>query len=79
MVSLKNKEAEMYKKLLNLLKGNYGFYISLVFFIFPLAYVIDGTYPKYILLLTLTLQKYARYYRVNLGLFDFVHFQQEVD
>ena len=42
----------MYKKLLNLLKGNYGFYLSLVFFIFPLAYVIDGTYPKYILLLT---------------------------
>ena len=52
VVLLKNKEIEMYKKLLNLLKGNYGFYLSLVFFIFPLAYVIDGTYPKYILLLT---------------------------
>ena len=53
MVSLKNKEAEMYKKLLNLLKGNYGFYLSLVFFIFPLVYVISGSYPKYTLPLTI--------------------------
>ena len=43
----------MYKKLLNLLKENYGFYLSLVFFIFPLVYVINGTYPKYILPLTI--------------------------
>ena len=50
----------MYKKLLNLLKGNYGFYLSMVFFIFPLAYVIDGSYPKYILLLTfLALSSYV--------------------
>ena len=53
MVLLKNKEAEMYKKLLNLLKGNYGFYLSLVFFIFPLVYVISGSYPKYTLPLTI--------------------------
>ena len=43
----------MYKKLLNLLKGNYGFYLSLVFFIFAFVYVIDGSYPKYILPLTI--------------------------
>ena len=43
----------MYKKLLNLLKGNYGFYLSLVFFIFPLVYVISGSYPKYTLPLTI--------------------------
>ena len=53
MVLLKNKEAEMYKKLLNLLKGNYGFYLSLVFFIFPLVYIIEGSYPKYVLFLTI--------------------------
>ena len=53
VVLLKNKEAEMYKKLLNLLKGNYGFYLSLVFFIFPLVYVISGSYPKYTLPLTI--------------------------
>ena len=53
VVLLKNKEAEMYKKLLNLLKGNYGFYLSLVFFIFAFVYVIDGSYPKYILPLTI--------------------------
>ena len=50
MVLLKNKEIEMYKKLL---KGNYGFYLSMVFFIFPLVYVISGSYPKYTLPLTI--------------------------
>ena len=43
----------MHKKLLNLLKGNYGFYLSLVFFIFPLVYIIEGSYPKYVLFLTI--------------------------
>ena len=43
----------MYKKLLNLLKGNYGFYLSSIFFIFPLVYVISGSYPKYTLPLTI--------------------------
>ena len=47
VVLLKNKEIKMYKKLLNLLKGNYGFYLSSIFFIFPLVYVISGSYPKY--------------------------------
>ena len=46
MVSLKNK-------LLNLLKRKYGFYLSLVFFIFPIAYILDGSYPKYVLFLTI--------------------------
>ena len=42
----------MYKKLLNLLKRKYGFYLSLVFFIFPIAYILDGSYPKYTLFMT---------------------------
>ena len=42
----------MHKKLLNLLKRKYGFYLSLVFFIFPIAYILDGSYPKYTLFLT---------------------------
>ena len=53
MVSLKNKETNMHKKLLNLLKRKYGFYLSLVFFIFPIAYILDGSYPKYVLFLTI--------------------------
>ena len=53
MVSLKNKETNMHKKLLNLLKRKYGFYLSLVFFIFPIAYILDGSYPKYTLFLTI--------------------------
>ena len=43
----------MHKKLLNLLKRKYGFYLSLVFFIFPIAYILDGSYPKYVLFLTI--------------------------
>ena len=43
----------MYKKLLNLLKEKYIFYLTLVFFAFPLAYIIEGSYPKYILFLTI--------------------------
>ena len=42
----------MHKKLLNLLKRKYGFYLSLVFFIFPIAYILDGSYPKYTLFMT---------------------------
>ena len=53
MVSLKNKETNMHKKLLYLLKRKYGFYLSLVFFIFPIAYILDGSYPKYVLFLTI--------------------------
>ena len=43
----------MYKKLLNLLKEKYIFYLTLVFFAFPLAYIIEGSYPKYTLFLTI--------------------------
>ena len=53
VVLLKNKEIEMYKKLLNLLKEKYMFYLTLVFFAFPLAYIIEGSYPKYTLFLTI--------------------------
>ncbi|MGX7112745.1 sensor histidine kinase [Gemella cuniculi] len=34
-------------------KKNYPFYLSLVFFVFPFVYTIQGDYPKYILLLTI--------------------------
>ncbi|AME09952.1 MULTISPECIES: sensor histidine kinase [Gemella] len=39
----------------NLIKklANFPFYISLIFFAFPITYVLDGSYPKYTLLLTL--------------------------
>ncbi len=53
MVSLKNKETNMHKKLLNLLKRKYGFYLSLVFFIIPIGYILGGSYPKYVLFLTI--------------------------
>ncbi len=53
MVSLKNKETNMHKKLLNLLKRKYGFYLSLVFFIIPIGYILSGSYPKYVLFLTI--------------------------
>ena len=43
----------MNKVLINKIKSNYMFFISLVFFVFPLVYIINGSYPIYILPLTI--------------------------
>ena len=43
----------MKKILAIMLKENFPFYISLVFFIFPFIYTITGTYPFYILYFTI--------------------------
>ena len=43
----------MKKILAIILKENSQFYISLVFFVFPFIYTITGTYPLYILYLTI--------------------------
>ena len=43
----------MKKILATMLKENFPFYISLVFFIFPFIYTITGTYPFYILYFTI--------------------------
>lgn len=43
----------MKKILAIMLKENFPFYISLVFFIFPFIYTITGTYPSYVLYFTI--------------------------
>ena len=43
----------MKKILATMLKENFPFYISLVFFIFPFIYTITGTYPFYVLYFTI--------------------------
>lgn len=43
----------MNKVLINKIKSNYMFFISLVFFVFPLVYIFNGSYPIYILPLTI--------------------------
>lgn len=43
----------MNKVLINKIKSNYMFFISLVFFVFPLVYIVNGSYPFYILPLTI--------------------------
>ena len=43
----------MNKVLINKIKSNYMFFISLVFFVFPLVYIVNGSYPKYVLPLTI--------------------------
>ena len=43
----------MNKVLINKIKSNYMFFISLVFFVFPLVYIVNGSYPIYILPLTI--------------------------
>lgn len=43
----------MKKILATMLKENFPFYISLVFFIFPFIYTITGTYPSYVLYFTI--------------------------
>lgn len=43
----------MKKILAIILKENFPFYISLVFFIFPFIYTITGTYPSYVLYFTI--------------------------
>ena len=43
----------MNKVLINKIKSNYIFFISLVFFVFPLVYIVNGSYPFYILPLTI--------------------------
>ena len=43
----------MKKILAIILKENFPFYISLVFFIFPFIYTITGTYPFYVLYFTI--------------------------
>lgn len=36
----------------NIFKQHYPFYISLIFFVFPIVYTLNGNYPHYILFLT---------------------------